>query len=153
MKTLSQEIKELQVLLEGEKWTSAGGVVIKSVEDPSQVLVIKPSNNYGPWAFPKGQVDKGESQTGAAFREVFEETGVKAQMYPNGKTYLGVFEGSYSMTHYYLMVHTSGNPGPTEETEIAQFVPWAKAISLFQSAGNNRDVQVAMNAQKALDLI
>lgn len=139
---------------EPTKWISAGGVVVPSKDDFSKVLVIKPSNNYGPWSFPKGRIDEGETQVMAAAREVREETGIRAKILKlAGRAYLGSGKGSHSVTHYYLMVRTSGTPHATDETEKALFVPWDQAINLFVRSGNKRDPRIAMKAMKALGLM
>lgn len=137
-----------------DKWVSAGGVVVPSKDDFSKVLVIKPSNNYGPWSFPKGQIDAGETHLTAATREVLEETGVRAKVLKTaGGAYLGAGKGSHSVTHYYLMVRTGGTPHATDETDKALFVPWDQAINLFVRSGNKRDPRIAMKAMKALGLM
>ena len=139
---------------EPTKWVSAGGVVVPSKDDFSKVLVIKPSNNYGPWSFPKGQIDDGETQIVAAAREVLEETGIRAKVLKlAGRAYLGSGKGSHSVTHYYLMVRTGGTPHPTDETDKALFVPWDQAINLFVGSGNKRDPRIALKAMKALGLM
>lgn len=136
------------------KWTSAGGVVVQSEDDYSKVLVIKPSNNYGPWSFPKGQIDEGETHIVAATREVLEETGIRAKILKKVRgSYLGSGKGSHSVTHYYLMVRTGGRPHATDETEKALFVPWDQAINLFVRSGNKRDPRIAMKAMKVLGLM
>lgn len=123
-----------------------------SKDDTSKVLVIKPSNNYGPWALPKGRVDQGETLQRAAFREVWEETGVKAGLMP-GKAYIGKGVGSYSISHFFLMYRKSGNPRPTDESEKAIFVPWDQAINLFVRDGNKRDPKIVLRAMKMLGRI
>lgn len=136
------------------RWVSAGGLVVPSKDDFSKVLVIKPRNNFGPWAFPKGRMDEGETHLVAAVREVEEETGVTAKVLKiPGRAYLGMGKTSGSLTHYYLMVRVSGTPHPTEESEKALFVPWDQAINLFVRAGNKRDTKFAMKAMKALGLM
>lgn len=138
--------------LSGQKWTSAGGIVTPSKDDLTKVLVIKPSNNYGPWSFPKGQVDKGETKQIAAIREVEEETGVKARIL-SGTSYVGSGKGGHSVTHYFLMHRVSGKPHGSDETEKAIFVPWDQAINLFVRSGNRRDPKLALKAMKMLGVL
>lgn len=52
---------------------TAGGVVIN--EKTGRVLVV--SQNGDSWSLPKGHVDPGEDDLGAATREIREESGVK----------------------------------------------------------------------------
>ena len=50
---------------------TAGGVVLNF---HGQILIIK--QRSGIWSFPKGHIDRGESNLEAAKREIFEESGV-----------------------------------------------------------------------------
>ena len=131
-------------------WTSAGCVVIPSMDDHSRCYIIKPSNNYGPWSFPKGRVDKGESMKQAAVREVWEETGLKAKILSGAHAYLGKGKGSFSITHFYLAVRTGGRPHRTDETEKVVLATWEEAEAIFKRSGNKRDVKIIRLAQKAL---
>jgi 8-oxo-dGTP pyrophosphatase MutT (NUDIX family) len=140
--------KKLKKPEKPEKWFSAGGVVVAGKDDYTRIYIRKPSNNYGPWSFPKGRIDKGESPPKTALREVQEEIGVKAALVPGG--YLGTGEGGYSVTHYYLMyaVHDSGRHD--KETEKVELVPWSEAIHTFARVGNLRDLRITT---RALDLV
>jgi 8-oxo-dGTP pyrophosphatase MutT (NUDIX family) len=132
-----------------KKWVSAGGVILEPNDD-TKVYVIKPSNNFGPWAFPKGKVDPGESMKQAALREVWEETGLRAKI-RSGKAYLGKGTGRMSVTHYWLMIRTGGSPKQHGfETEKVLLVTWEHAIALFKRASNRRDVDIARRALKEL---
>lgn len=51
---------------------SAGGVV---VNNDGKVLVVNQHGNS--WSFPKGHIEKGEKELGAARREIYEESGIK----------------------------------------------------------------------------
>lgn len=68
----------------------AAGVVV--FRPGPQVLLVH-RQRYDDWSFPKGKLDRGEHRTGAAVREVEEETGLRvrlgtalgSQRYPVGK--------------------------------------------------------------------
>jgi 8-oxo-dGTP diphosphatase len=128
-----------------KKWTSAGGVVFDSLKTMNKVWIIKPSNNYGPWAFPKGRVDEGESMKKTAVREVAEETGITAQILPGG--YLGKGVGGFSITHFWAMLQTGGSPGQhDEEVEKVKLVSFTDAFKKFKQSGNRRDVGILRKA-------
>jgi len=59
-----------------DKEFSAGGIVIKELGTEIKVLLIKDS--YGHWTWPKGHIERGESEERAAAREIEEETGLSA---------------------------------------------------------------------------
>ncbi len=58
-----------------ERQFGAGGVVMKIEDGRTLVLLIKDS--YGHWTWAKGHIEKGESPSGTAIREISEETGLK----------------------------------------------------------------------------
>lgn len=130
------------------KWFSAGGVVVASKDDYSRIYIRKPSNNFGPWSFPKGRIDKGESPPKTALREVEEEIGIKAGLVPGG--YLGTGDGDYSITHYYLMFAVQNLHRTDKETEKVELVTWSDAIHTFARAGNLRDLRITT---RAMDLV
>lgn len=123
--------------------------MLDSLTQPYRVFVCKPSNNYGPWCFPKGRVDSGEGIEETALREVAEEAGVPAEMLPDGN--LGTGVGSYSITHYFMMVRTGPVGGHDDEMEEVRCVTLAQAEKLFQGAGNRRDVDILNRARKYLE--
>lgn len=53
---------------------SAGGVVVRVIEDRPHVLLIR--DPYKKWGLPKGHIEEGEKDAEAALREVQEETGL-----------------------------------------------------------------------------
>ena len=131
-----------------EKWISAGGVVVAGKNDFSKIYIRKPSNNFGPWSFAKGKIEKGESPPKAALREVEEEMGIQCALVPGG--YLGTGEGGYSITHYYLMYATRDTGRTDKETEEVRLVTWDEALHTLARAGNARDVKITA---RALDLV
>lgn len=59
------------------KEKSCGMVVFKEENDNLYILMVK--HNAGHWGLPKGHVEENETETETAVREVFEETGIKAE--------------------------------------------------------------------------
>ena len=58
---------------------SCGAVIFQGTEQKRQFLLIK--NLYGKhWGFPKGHMEKGESERETAAREVLEETGLAIEI-------------------------------------------------------------------------
>jgi inorganic pyrophosphatase len=74
---------------------SAGAVVYTVLDNSVKYLLIKSQN--GDVGFPKGHIERGETEEAAALREIFEETSVKVELLrdfketvsytmPNGKS-------------------------------------------------------------------
>lgn len=62
-----------------KKEKSCGAVVYRQNGTNLEVLLIKHKNG-GHWAFPKGHVEKKESESETALREIREETGLKVKL-------------------------------------------------------------------------
>jgi 8-oxo-dGTP pyrophosphatase MutT (NUDIX family) len=56
----------------------AGGVVFRRVGSRIEYLLIRARQPDGAWVFPKGHIERGESDEDAALREALEEAGVHA---------------------------------------------------------------------------
>lgn len=113
---------------------SAGGVVIFG----NTVLLLKKFN--GDWVLPKGRIEKGEDIRDAALREVFEESGVKAEIIKyTGMvhyTYKSVKENEtvYKTVHWYLMETNSMESVPQKKEGFieATFVHIDRATDLVK---------------------
>ena len=60
--------------LQAKVETSAGGVVLRTIDRVVHALVIR--DPYKKWGLPKGHAEDGESPVETALREVHEETGL-----------------------------------------------------------------------------
>jgi hypothetical protein len=60
---------------------SCGAIVFEEMEGALHVLMIQ--HRAGHWSFPKGHMEKGESEHETAIREVREETGVEIEIASN----------------------------------------------------------------------
>lgn len=98
---------------------SAGLVV---VEEDGRIWVVAPKNQFGGYenTFPKGGVEKGLTTQQNALKEVYEESGLSAEI----TGYVGDFKGSTGTTRYYLAKRTGGAPWQhDDETEAVKLIP------------------------------
>lgn len=128
---------------------SAGGAVfrrkvLKSLPAGRQVprgldvewLVIRHKGSKE-WRLPKGKIEKGENSRDAAVREVWEETGIKAQIVEKLDTiqYFYILKGSrfFKRVTFFLMEALGGNPRInkrwTHEVDKAAWFPSEEATA------------------------
>ena len=125
---------------------SAGGVVIGD----AQLAVIRPQGRpAGHWALPKGAIDPGESGVDAAVREVFEETGLVAEIVrklePIKYVYQRDGERIFKVVTFWVMEPVGGELGAIAEemrVEVAEvaWIPLADAPRLLAYRGEKRMV-------------
>ena len=54
---------------------SCGAIIFQNKKKDSQILIIQQLDGY--WCFPKGHVEKNETEEQTAYREILEETGIE----------------------------------------------------------------------------
>jgi 8-oxo-dGTP diphosphatase len=98
-----------------------------------EVLLIKRGRapRLGDWSIPGGKVNRGESLHDAALRELFEETGIVAEIGP----LLAVYEIIEPQFHYVLIDYVanwkSGEASAGDDAADARFMPLDEAMSLI----------------------
>ncbi len=115
------------------KWCSAGGLVLN--ERGEVAIVLQRKRRRWRWTLPKGRVDAGETAETAALREVFEETGLQAQILRP----LLFHEGPRHFTYYFEMLLEQDSGTHDNETRKVRFVPLFKAAKRVRS---KRDLAV-----------
>ena len=135
---------------------SAGGLVL-SATDPTMVALISHRNRGGgqDWVIPKGHQERGEDLELTAQREVFEETGIEAEVIEK------IGEISYSFrlgstriqktVHHYLLRQIGGELNhlgdPTGEVLKVKWFPMTELDTVLAHE-NERKV-----AQQALEML
>jgi 8-oxo-dGTP diphosphatase len=120
---------------------AAGGVIL---DDQGRVAVVyRPK--YDDWTFPKGKLERGESEEEAAVREVHEETGLDVEL---GRE-LGCVEytdprGRPKTVHYWLMTPNGGEFTPNREVSELRWLPPDEAPELLSY---DRDREILARVQ------
>lgn len=87
---------------------NAGGVVVRKSQDKMLVAIIR-DRSFPEYSLPKGGIEKGESITVAAKREISEETGLKDLHFICGlglKERLTFEKDKWAKTYYFLFTTT-----------------------------------------------
>ena len=115
-------------------WTHAGGVVVSGMGPQRLFLIVRGSRPPHEWVLPKGHIDPGETPEQTASREVFEETGVEADVIGALGNESFTYEGRQIRVRYFLM-NATGTGIPIEDREV-RWCPPSEAETLlgFESA-------------------
>lgn len=114
---------------------SCGAVVYTRKNDNILYVIVKSTEGY--FGFPKGHMEKNETEEQTAIREIFEETGLKVNIIPGFKTI-----NEYPIPHkevaikrviYFLAEYDNQNIRYQKDELLgAYLMTYEEAISLFQ---------------------
>jgi 8-oxo-dGTP pyrophosphatase MutT (NUDIX family) len=134
-------------ILRTARATSAGGVVHRSVDGRTQVILV---HRRAPvlWALPKGTPDSGEKVEETALRETREETGLEVEIEEQLRSIRYFFvRGStrfHKTVHFFLMRPTGGSTDAHDaEFDEVRWVDLPEAISLLNHATERSVVEEA----------
>ena len=137
---------------------SAGGFVI-SKSDPTLVALMARFNRGGKleWCIPKGHLEQDETSEQAAIREVFEETGLEAEILQHlGEVnYQFIQDGAKisKTVHVYLMQQTGGklsfDKDPHKEASELEWVQVSELLARLSHGNEKRIAKVAIELIEA----
>lgn len=125
---------------------SCGAVVFRTKNERLQILLIRHVNG-GHWAFPKGHVEKGETEEQTAKREILEETGLSVILdnrYRQVVTYSPKKDVVKDVV-YFVALAPSEVKAVAQESEISQ-VRWVDADKAVEYVSFDNDKKVLMGA-------
>lgn len=130
--------------------TSAGGVVLRRVDDVWHVLVIR--DPYRKWGLPKGHAEDGETAGETALREVAEETGLRdlrlgEELVTIDWTFRSSGRRIHKYTTFFLMYSDAGEPVPElgEGITACEWVPLHRAHERISYENASEVVRVAQS--------
>lgn len=128
---------------------SAGGFVV-SKTNPTEVALMARFNRGGKleWCIPKGHLEDQETKEQAAIREVFEETGLEAEI----TEYLGEVSYQFSQggkkvaktVHVFLMKQTGGKLSLEHDPhKEASELEWVRVEQLLTRLSHSNERKIA----------
>jgi bis(5'-nucleosidyl)-tetraphosphatase len=124
---------------------SAGAVLLRETPDGRLYLLLM---NMGRWDFPKGNIEKGESEVQTVMREVAEETGLSSfRLVPGFKRVIEYFyrrDGTsvHKEVTYYLATTTEEAVRISSEHQGYAWLPY-EAAKKKASYGNSKEILTA----------
>ena len=130
-----------------------------SKSDPTLVALMARFNRGGKleWCIPKGHLEQDENSEQAALREVFEETGLEAQIIQHlGEVnYQFIQDGSKisKTVHVYLMQQTGGelsfDKDPHKEASELEWVQVSELLARLSHGNEKRIAKLAIELIEA----
>lgn len=132
--------------------TSAGGVVVRTIEGEEHILVIR--DPYRKWGLPKGHAEDGETAAETALREVLEETGLTDLTLGVELTTIDWFfrasgQRIHKFTTFFLMRSEAGEPVPAQNEGISA-CEWVPLRSAHMRISYDNAAEVVKIAQRVV---
>ena len=106
---------------------SCGVIPFRQVGADREYLIVLQTNNC--WSFPKGHMDRGESEIQTALRELYEETGLTATLIPGAKAISEYLTGMGSMKQVVLFLGEVQGDVIPQDKEVVDW-RWIQADEL-----------------------
>ena len=125
---------------------SCGAVVFREKDYKKQILLIRHVNG-GHWAFPKGHVEKDETEEETALREIMEETGLTVRLDNRYRQVVSYSPRKDVMKDVvYFVAHAlSDCDGVAQEGEISQ-IKWVDMHSAVEYVSFDNDKKILLGA-------
>ena len=120
----------------------AGGIVFRGHDRDVSILLVTSKKVAGNWIFPKGHVERGETEAAAALRETHEEAGVDGELLgPVGDP----LEYGWGFRRYrvqYFLIRATAEFKASDGRTIA-WLPFDEAVARLSDEGTRRLLEEA----------
>ena len=106
---------------------SCGVIPFRWNNAEKEYLILLQTNNC--WSFPKGHMEAGETEEQTALRELFEETGLRAELVPGQRVAFEYDIPPYTRKQVVLFLGEADGTVMPQETEVVNH-RWVKADEL-----------------------
>lgn len=106
---------------------SCGVIPYRWIGNEKEYLILLQTNHC--WSFPKGHMEAGETEEQTALRELFEETGLRAELIPGQKVFIEYDIPPYTRKQVVLFLGEAEGDICLQKAEIADY-RWARADAL-----------------------
>lgn len=141
------EIESLSCLYE----KSCGAIIIyKEREDSYKVLLVR-NNNGRNYSFPKGHVEKGETEQETAIREIKEETGLDVEIIDSFREVSDYCPfGKIKKRVVFFMAQTFSDKVKIQKEELDSY-QWVDLFDVHNKCTYDNDLRVIKKAKENLD--
>lgn len=118
---------------------SAGAILFSTESNERRYLIIRAKKGH--CGFPKGHLERGESELCAAIREIREETGLSAKLYPDFRLSVKYPLNDKAMKESVYFLGTFSGDIAMQEAEVAEIMllPYEQALKTV-SFENDREL-------------
>ncbi|MGF3066542.1 bis(5'-nucleosyl)-tetraphosphatase [Facklamia sp. P13064] len=120
------------------------GAVIYYKDNQDFLFLLIQHENGGHWAFPKGHIEKGETEEETALREIKEETGLEVELNNQFRETTHFSPKKDVMKEVvYFIAKTNSNKVTRQLEEVSQFIwlPYQEALDKI-TYSNDKDLLV-----------
>lgn len=130
---------------------SCGAIIIhKAAENNYKVLLVK-NHNGRYWSFPKGHVEKGETEEETAIREIKEETGLDVEIIDSFREVSDYCPfGKIKKRVVFFMAQTFSTKVTVQKEEIDSFI-WVDLFDVHNKCTYDNDLRVIKKARANID--
>lgn len=129
---------------------SCGALVYCNEDNQMRLLLIKHKQG-GHWSFPKGHVEKDETEQETAIREVWEETGVNIQILDDFRQQVNYSpRPGVSKDVVYFLGYASDSNTVRQESEISE-LQWVNLDAAFAFLTYDNDKMLLGRAMEYID--